>query len=164
VGTQPEVMRQEIAETRQEISSDLEALNDKMNPQLVYERKKESAKGRMSQAKEKVMGAKEEASGAAHSAEQTAQQKTQGQPLLAGAVAFGAGYLLSALFPSTKAEQQAGGGVKEKAQQHKGELKQEASRTLGSMVRSPSAGSRTQAGLKDASPPSPMTRSSTSSA
>jgi hypothetical protein len=126
VGTQPEVMRDQIADTRQELSTDLEALNDKMNPQKVYERKVESAKGRAAQAKEKLMGAKEEAAGTAHSAEKSVQQKAEGHPLLAGAVAFGAGYLLSGLLPATKAEQQAGGAVKEKAEQHKDQLKQEA--------------------------------------
>jgi hypothetical protein len=44
------------------------------------------------------------------------QQQTQGNPLAAGLIAFGAGLLLATLFPPTEAEQRAAGAVQERVE------------------------------------------------
>ncbi len=46
----------------------------------------------------------------------TVARQTQGNPLAAGLIAFGAGWLLSALVPASEPEKQAAAAVKEKAQ------------------------------------------------
>ena len=43
-------------------------------------------------------------------------RKTEGNPVAAGLIAFGAGWLLSSLFPSSRVEQQAADKVKEQAE------------------------------------------------
>jgi len=53
--------------------------------------------------------------GAAQSAPAAARQQTQGNPLAAGLLAFGAGLVVAALFPATEKEQQAATAVKEKS-------------------------------------------------
>jgi uncharacterized protein YjbJ (UPF0337 family) len=44
------------------------------------------------------------------------QQQTQGNPLAAGLVAFGAGMLLATLFPPTEAEQRAASAVQDRVE------------------------------------------------
>ena len=55
---------------------------------------------------------------AATGAPSAARQKTQGNPLAAGLIAFGAGWLISSLLPATEKEKQAASTVKDKASEH----------------------------------------------
>ena len=146
----PEVIRQQIEDTRRELSYDVDALNEKVNPARVVDRRMTAAKGRMSAVKEKVMGSAQHTSsqgsgmasnvagsvqgtasnvagsvqGAASSAADSVQnaassaagavqqapdaivRQTQGNPLAAGLIAFGVGWLVSSLLPATQKEQQ----------------------------------------------------------
>jgi Protein of unknown function (DUF3618) len=135
----PEVIRQQIEDTRRELSYDVDALNEKVNPARVVDRRMTAAKGRMSSVKEKVMGSAQHTSaqtqgrasnlagsvqgtasdvagsvqGAASTAAGAVQQapdaivrQTQGNPLAAGLIAFGVGWLVSSLLPATQKEQQ----------------------------------------------------------
>jgi gas vesicle protein len=135
----PEVIRQQIEDTRRELSYDVDALNEKVNPARVVDRRMTAAKGRMSAMKEKVMGSAQHTSsqtqgmasdmagsvqGAASSAVEGVQsaassavgavqqapdmaiRQTQGNPLAAGLIAFGAGWLISSLLPASQKEQQ----------------------------------------------------------
>ena len=52
----PEVIRQQIEDTRRELSYDVDALNEKVNPARVVDRRMTAAKGRVARVKEKVMG------------------------------------------------------------------------------------------------------------
>ena len=54
----------------------------------------------------KAAAAASSAAGAASAAPQIARARTQGNPLAAGLIAFGAGWLLSSLLPATAPEQQ----------------------------------------------------------
>src|SRR5690242_6593271 len=107
----PDVIRRQIEDTRRELSYDVDALNEKVNPARVMDRRVSAAKGRMSRVKEKVMGSAQDttyqaqgvafnAAGtvqdAASTAVETVQQapdmvvrQTQGNPLAAGLIAFG---------------------------------------------------------------------------
>ena len=58
----PEVIRQQIEDTRRELSYDVDALNEKVNPARVVDRRMTAAKGRMSAMKEKVMGSSQNTS------------------------------------------------------------------------------------------------------
>jgi len=124
----PDVIRRQIEDTRRELSYDVDALNEKVNPARVVDRRMSAAKGRVSRVKEKVMGSAHDtgyqaqgmasnAAGsvqdAASSAVETVQQapdmvvrQTQGNPLAAGLIAFGVGWLVSSLLPATEKEKQ----------------------------------------------------------
>ena len=57
---------------------------------------------------------------AAHRAPSKIREKSQGNPLAAGLIAFGVGWLASSLIPATRREQQAATQLKEKASEHSG--------------------------------------------
>jgi len=135
----PDVIRRQIEDTRRELSYDVDALNEKVNPARVVDRRVTAAKGRITNLKEKVMGSAQDTSSrtsgmasnaagsvqnaassaagsvqsAASTAVDTVQQtpdmivrQTQGNPLAAGLIAFGVGWLVSSLLPATQKEQQ----------------------------------------------------------
>jgi hypothetical protein len=68
-----------------------------------------------SSAKDAVMEKAASAADAASAVPAAARQRTRGNPLVAGLVAFGAGWLLSSLLPATGPEQQAASQVKDLA-------------------------------------------------
>jgi hypothetical protein len=146
----PEVIRRQIEATQRELSYDVDALNEKVNPARVMDRRVTAAKGRITRAKERVMGSAQDARnsvmGTAHDTRSTASyhtqnaagtiqdkassaagtvqdaassaatavqqapdtivRQTQGNPLAAGLIAFGAGWLVSSLMPATEKERQ----------------------------------------------------------
>ena len=135
----PDVIRRQIEDTRRELSYDVDALNEKVNPARVMDRRVTAAKGRITRVKERVMGsaqdttyhaqgvasnaagsvqsaassAAESVQGAAASAATAVQQapdtivrQTQGNPLAAGLIAFGVGWLVSSILPASETEKQ----------------------------------------------------------
>jgi len=54
------------------------------------------------------------------------RRRTEGNPLAAGLVAFGLGWLVSSLLPASEKEQRAAGAVKQKVTEHADTLKSEA--------------------------------------
>ena len=129
MGQSPEELNSQIEETRARMSSDVDALQDKVSPAAIVERRKEAARHRLSSVKDRVMGAAQSAgdslpspSGAASgvqasasSAVSGAQDRVQGSPLGAGLVAFGAGLVIASLFPASKVEADAAHRVVETA-------------------------------------------------
>lgn len=141
----PEVIRREIEATRAELSRDVDALTEKVSPTRVMARRVGSAKGAASALKERIMGSSSDpydtgavgtASGTASglmdkassvassvgqtaaAAPSTARQQVQGNPLAAGLIAFGVGWLASSLLPASDREQQAATTLKDKASEH----------------------------------------------
>jgi hypothetical protein len=136
----PDEIRRDIERTRRELSNDVDALTEKVSPTKVMERRVERARGAVSTVKEKVMGSATDTSNAAgnglataqdkvasaagsvadtaSAAPQLARRKAQGNPLAAGVIAFGAGWLFASLLPATEKEQQAATAVKDKASEH----------------------------------------------
>lgn len=134
----PEVIRRDIEATRADLSRDVDALTEKISPARVVERRVDRAKSAVGSVKEKVMGsqsnpgdsgalgtASDKASSlastmgdATSAAPSAAKQKTQGNPLAAGVIAFGAGWLISSLLPASEKEKQAASTVKDKASEH----------------------------------------------
>jgi Protein of unknown function (DUF3618) len=74
-----------------------------------------SARDSVSSAKDVVADRASSAADAATSAPDLARQRTRGNPLAAGLIAFGAGWLLSSLLPATEPEQQVASQVKDLA-------------------------------------------------
>ncbi|GAB4081890.1 DUF3618 domain-containing protein [Modestobacter muralis] len=138
----PDVIRRQIEETRANLSYEVDALNEKVNPSRVVDRRVGKAKTSVTGLKDRVFGAAHEtgnhAGGAAHNAADTVQgaasdamgavqqapgqlkTQAQGNPLAAGLIAFGVGWLVSSLLPTSEKEkqlaQQAETAVKEHSQ------------------------------------------------
>jgi hypothetical protein len=142
----PDEIRRDIEATRRELGQDVDALTEKVSPARVVERRVERAKGAATGVKEKVMGvassgtggagaalsgtqdklssAASSVTGAGSSAPAVARQKAQGNPLAAGVIAFGVGWLASSLLPASEKEQQAAVAVKDKASESAEAIKQ----------------------------------------
>jgi ElaB/YqjD/DUF883 family membrane-anchored ribosome-binding protein len=119
MGQSTEEVTQDIEATRRELSRDVDELTDKVSPGRVVQRRKEAAKNRLSSIRDRVMGgasdAKHSASsaggsvtdsvtGTASGAVDMIQDRTEGNPLAAGLIAFGAGMLIASLIPATEKE------------------------------------------------------------
>ena len=131
--TDPDIIRAEIEATRRNLGTDVDALADKVSPHQIAERQKEKVRGRLTDVRESIMGvartAQDKASGVVHDvhgaggaagdrvsgAASTATETAKGHPLVVGLLAFGAGWLVSSLLPSSSQEQHLAGQVKEKA-------------------------------------------------
>jgi hypothetical protein len=73
----------------------------------------DSVGARASAARDTVAGTASSAVDTVRSAPETARRGTQGNPLAAGLIAFGAGWLLSALLPASEPEQRVASQVKD---------------------------------------------------
>jgi hypothetical protein len=151
----PDVIRRQIEETRRELSYDVDALNEKVNPARVMDRRVSAAKGRITSLKEKVMGTAQDtsyhaqgmasnaagsvqnaassavgtvqdaassAAGAVQQAPDAIVRQTQGNPLAAGLIAFGVGWLVSSLMPATEKEKQLAQQAESAVREHKDAL------------------------------------------
>lgn len=155
----PEVLRAQIAQTRSNLSRDVNALGEAVSPSNVARRQADKVTGSVKDAgrslKEKIMGSDDDpydtspgmaqraqwaAEDAGHavgdvagsardavtSAPSVARRKAQGNPLAAGLIALGAGWLLGSLLPSTDKERELAVAAKEQAQEHGQPLVEEA--------------------------------------
>jgi hypothetical protein len=104
MGSTPEELNTEIAGTRDALATDLDALQDRVSPQAIVERRKAAVRSRAQGLRSRVMGSDQESGHSVGGAVDTAQHKVQGSPIAAGMAAFCAGMLLSAVLPATKAE------------------------------------------------------------
>ena len=127
MGQESEQLRREIDQTRAELGTDVDALTEKVSPSRVVGRRVDKTKEAVSGLKDKVMGGTSDAggtlSGAASSVGDTAsaatartKQAATGNPLAAGVVAFGLGWLVSSLLPSSQKERELAHQVKDQAQ------------------------------------------------
>jgi len=125
----PDEIRREIEQTRQELATDVDTLHEKVSPAAVASRKMESAKGAVSGMKDKIMGSAESAGHSTtggmsavgdtvSSAPSMARDRARGNPMAAGVIAFGAGWLISSLLPASEKEKKAVAQVKDKASEH----------------------------------------------
>ena len=143
------------------LSDDVDALTDTANPKNIAKRQVDKAKGTLSDVKDRVMGAgddvKERVMGgpetmsvprtdvqdkasavgdAVSGAPTAAKQKTQGNPLAAGLIAFGAGMVISSLIPSTQKEQEAVSNLQGNLEPLK-EKATEVAKDIGEQLREP---------------------------
>ncbi len=137
----PDEIRSNIEQTQQNLSADVDALAAKVSPAQIVDRRVQQTRSAVTSIKDKVMGSAADATSSmsgtagsavgsakdtlsttvssaadmASSAPEQARQRTRGNPLAAGLIAFGAGWLLSSLLPATAPEQQAAAQVKDLA-------------------------------------------------
>jgi cell division septum initiation protein DivIVA len=123
----PEAIRQDIDRTRRQLADDVDTLGSSVSPSGVASRAAERAKGRMASLKEGVMGTAHDVTGsgsdAAHAAADTATdlprqaiQQTRGNPLVAGAVALGLGWIVGSILPASSRERELASSAQEQAQ------------------------------------------------
>lgn len=148
MGQSTEELSQEIAETRRSMSSNVDALQDRVSPSAMVERRKAAARSRLRSARERVMGtardtgssAKDSVQGTLGSVKDTAQDaasstqaRVEGAPIAAGLIAFGAGLVVASLIPASDSEARAAAKVLDTAEEKGGPLFEEA-KTVGREV------------------------------
>lgn len=129
----PDQIRADIERTRAQLSDNVDTLTETANPKNIANRQVNKVKGAVSSVKDKIMGSDDDpsdtgrigdarslaagkvsqAGDALAATPDTLQQKTRGNPLAAGLIAFGAGLLVSSLIPSSQKEQEAVSGLQE---------------------------------------------------
>jgi hypothetical protein len=134
----PDVIRADIEATRARLGTNVDAVADKVTPSHIVQRQtdrvKENVKDAVFGVKDKVMGVADHTADHVHSATGSAgahvsdagsavaaapgqlKHKTQGNPLAAGLIAFGAGLLVSSLIPASQKEREAADALKSAAE------------------------------------------------
>lgn len=131
----PDQIRNRIENTRSNLSADVNALTEKVSPGRVMARRVDRTREALTSVKDRIMGTADrattatttmgdkagsmasEAAGRASdlassaadtvaSAPRMARQQAQGNPLAAGLIAFGAGWLVASLIPASRREQE----------------------------------------------------------
>lgn len=143
----PEQIRADIETQRTRLSDDVDAVAEKVTPSKAAGRQMDRARSAASDLRDRVMGTADDAShrlseaqssmqdsvreGAdrvSHAAQEAPRQvrsRTQGSPLAAGAIAFGIGYLVASLLPSTEKERSSAATLEQKAQPLLEDVKQQ---------------------------------------
>lgn len=146
MGKSADEVRADIEDTRRDMSETIDAIADRTSPQRVIRRRRERMATGLRSVKNRVMGQADTAYGSAggqvrslsegaqeragNLADQARQapdmvvQQTQGNPLAAGVIAFGAGLLAASLVPPSEAEQRLAGKLSEHAQPLQDEMRQ----------------------------------------
>lgn len=118
MGQSTEELSNEIAGTRRSLATDLDALQDRVSPSAIVDRRKAAARGKVRSVRDRVMGrvhdVQNTAAGtpssavdSAREAASSAQERIEGSPLAAGLVAFGAGLVIASLIPASDKEARA---------------------------------------------------------
>jgi hypothetical protein len=141
MASDPDQIRGSIEQTQQDLSADVDALAEKVSPPRIAERQVQRTRSTITNLKDRIMGTTAEhastmggtvsssassaretltakassAADMAGSAPEIARQRARGNPLAAGLIAFGAGWLVSSLLPATEPEQQVASQVKDLA-------------------------------------------------
>jgi Protein of unknown function (DUF3618) len=141
MGEDTEGLKRDIEDTRGELTRDVDALAEKVSPSRIVGRGVERTKGRLSTMRDRVMGTAQDAAGSvgdgvssvgeavtgtASDAAGVVKEKTQGNPLAAGLVVFGAGWLVSSLLPASQKEVELAGKAVDTAKEYGEPLAHEA--------------------------------------
>jgi len=135
-------VRAEIEDTRQDMSETIDAIADRTSPRRIIDRRRRRMADGWRSVRDRVMGraqaAGDHARSLSDSGRETADsvvdtargvpgavtEQTQGNPIAAGLMAFGAGLLIASLAPPSEPEQQLAGALREQSQPLQDELKQ----------------------------------------
>lgn len=139
--TEPEQLRRDIEQTQRGLSADVNALAEKVTPRRMVQRRMDHARRAVTTIKDKVMGSSasnatgavpdtmsssassvtggmSSAASAVGDLPRTVRRGTEGNPLAAGLIAFGLGWLTASLLPASKRERELAGEAKNFAQEH----------------------------------------------
>jgi uncharacterized protein DUF3618 len=139
----------DIERTRADLGETLDAIGDRVSPGRMVQRRKNRMANGVRAMRERVMGTVEdvgftvsetghtagaragemadEAMGTVKSMPDTIRRESAGNPLMAGAIAFGFGFILASAFPASRTERRAASQLMEKAEPLKQELTEAAS-------------------------------------
>ena len=126
-------LKQEIAQTRQNLGETLDAIGDRVSPGRMVERRKNRMVRGFQNVRERVMGTAssmtDSMSSSAHGAvgsiehsPEMVRERAAGNPMVAGAVAFGVGALVAAAIPPTRMERERASQIGEKLEPMKQEV------------------------------------------
>jgi hypothetical protein len=133
MGQRAEELRVEIADTRNDLSDTMDAIGDRLSPGRIAERRKNQMAGTWRSLRDRVMGTAGQGahslSDTAHSATEAVKDtpeallhRTEGSPMVAGALAFGVGFLFAAVLPQPRQEKELESRVMDKAEPIKQQL------------------------------------------
>jgi hypothetical protein len=153
MGTTPDRIRADIEQTRSELTHDVDQLADRTSPKRIARRQTDKVRGGAGRLRDRVMGSAEDVGTSvgdragdagdavrdqAHKAAEGIRQapgairsQTQGSPLAAGLIAFGAGLLTAGLLPATPVERRAGRQMRDSEQFD--QIKQQAADVAGQL-------------------------------
>lgn len=166
MATEQDQLERDIERTRQQLGQDVDALAEKVSPTQAARRGVGRAKSALVSVKETVMGSandmasttrertanvghelsdtagqvRESAEQAAETARREVRRRTEGNPLAAGLIAFGIGWLVSSLIPATPVEERVGEAVRDAGQDTFGTVKDEvtsAARDVADQLKEP---------------------------
>lgn len=138
--TDPDQLRDDIERTRAELSSDVNALTEKISPGRVVSRQVNRTRDALTNMKDTIMGTTSDVASSAAStagsavstttdpvsdlassagdaitsAPAAARRQARGNPIAAGLVAFGIGWLVSSLLPASRKERELAGQATDK--------------------------------------------------
>ncbi|MEU5259365.1 DUF3618 domain-containing protein [Amycolatopsis sp. NPDC021455] len=154
--TEPERIRREIEGTQRNLSTDVNALTEKVTPGRIVERRVGRMRTAFGNARDRVMGTAagaasttgdkvgsaasatgDKLAGAVSDAPASIRRGTQGNPLAAGLIAFGAGWLVSSLLPASDPERRLAGQATGLAREHVAPAAQHAAEELKENLREP---------------------------
>jgi gas vesicle protein len=146
MGKSASEVRSEIEDTRQDMSETIDAIADRTSPGRIVQRRRQRVADGWRSVRERVMGRAQDTYGSAGDAAQgvagTARDtagtvidggrqapdrvlaQTQGNPVAAGLIAFGAGLLVASIIPPSETEQRIASQVLDKAQPVRDQLAQ----------------------------------------
>ena len=140
MGKSAEDLRQDIESTRADMGETLDAIGDRVSPGRMIERRRFRMRRGMERVRNMVMGTavdvRERVSGVADTgtekvssavgsmgdAPDALRDRTQGNPLVVGLIAFGGGVLAASILPVSRAEERAGAQLAGSAQPLKDQL------------------------------------------
>lgn len=113
-------LRADIEDTRADLGHDVDALTEKVDPRRMADRSLQSIRDTAVDVKEQVMGTGSDlAEGVSVTAAEAVRapiRGTRGNPLAAGLIAFGVGWLLGSVLPMSETEREAAGRALEAAE------------------------------------------------
>lgn len=127
----PDQIEEQLGRTRTDLGSDVDRLTTKGSPKALAGRQMDKMKGNAGSWKERVMGvardaaatasdkadaATSKAGDAAGNGPQAVTDKAAGNPLAAGLIAFGLGWLASSVAPASDVERKAAKQIEDNAQ------------------------------------------------
>jgi Protein of unknown function (DUF3618) len=146
MGKSTSEVKAEIEDTRRDMSETIDAIADRTSPRRIVSRRRQRVADGWRSVRERVMGraesgygtageqarhlpdaARETAgtvAGAAREVPERVAEGTQGNPVAAGLVAFGAGLLVASLVPPSEPEQRLAATLRDTAEPLEGELKE----------------------------------------
>jgi hypothetical protein len=133
MGQSTDQLRRDIEYTRADMSETLDAIEDRMSPGRIIQRRKNRMAESLHNVRERVMGTASElehsigdtagdVTDTVKDAPQAMMRGTEGSPMVAGALALGLGFLVAVALPTTEAERKASSKVADKVEPAKQQL------------------------------------------